>query len=56
MRYSAPGPARVGYDGEFVANLIKRRLAALAVARNMTVDDVEHSSVDELVPAELATA
>jgi ribonucleoside-diphosphate reductase beta chain len=54
--YSAPGPARVGYDGELVANLIKRRLATLAVARNMTVDDVEHSSVDELVPAELATA
>jgi ribonucleoside-diphosphate reductase beta chain len=54
--YSAPGPARAGYDPDFLANLIKRRLAALAVARDMTVEDVDQSSVDELTPAELATA
>jgi ribonucleoside-diphosphate reductase beta chain len=54
--YGAPGPARAGYDPDFVTNLIKRRLAALAVARSMTVEDVDHSSVDDLVPVELATA
>ncbi|HET6794065.1 MAG TPA: R2-like ligand-binding oxidase [Acidimicrobiales bacterium] len=52
--YGARG--RVNFDPEYTAGLIRRRLAALAVARNMSVDDVDRSSVDDFVPEELAAA
>jgi ribonucleoside-diphosphate reductase beta chain len=51
--YSGPAQARLGYNPEYIENLIKRRLAALAVARSMSVEDVDNSSVVELVPEEL---
>ncbi|HET9732450.1 MAG TPA: R2-like ligand-binding oxidase [Acidimicrobiales bacterium] len=54
--YGGPAQAQVpGYDVEFRDGLIKRRLAALAVARNMSPQDVDRARVDDFVPEELAS-
>ncbi len=51
--YGGPQSQAAGYDPEFTQGLIQRRLAALAVARTMSLDDVERGEMDTLVPAEL---
>lgn len=53
--YGATAAQSVGYDPEFTRGLIERRLAALAVARTMSADDVEGSSMEDFVPTELAS-
>ena len=45
--------AALGFDDEYQQGLIRRRLEALAVARTMSIDQVNASSVETLEPEEL---
>jgi ribonucleoside-diphosphate reductase beta chain len=45
--------AALGFDDEFQQQLIKRRLEALAVARTMSVDEVNAGAIDTFEPEEL---
>jgi ribonucleoside-diphosphate reductase beta chain len=45
--------AALGYDDDFRQRLIRRRLEALAVARTMTVGEVDSSTIEAFEPEEL---
>jgi len=45
--------AAAGFDEEYQQQLIKRRLEALAVARTMSIDEVDTSAIEAFEPEEL---